>query len=72
MLYENENCGHLEELEAIINSCDTSILDDIPEETTKLSGRIVRRWWTSHGLLYATDVFCVIPEVRIFATCCDA
>jgi hypothetical protein len=51
-----------------MNCCDASILDDIPKEIAKLSSCIVRRWWTSHGLPYATDVFRVIPEVRIFAT----
>jgi hypothetical protein len=60
MLYENVNCAQLEGLEAIMNSCDAPILDDIPEEIAKLSGRIVKRWWTSHGLPYVTDVFCVV------------
>jgi hypothetical protein len=68
LLYENANCGHIEGLEAIMNSCYASILDDIPEEIGKLSGCIVRKWWGSHGLLYVIDVFHVIPEVRIFAT----
>jgi hypothetical protein len=72
MLYENVNGDHLEGLEAIMILCDASILDDIPEEIVKLSGCIVKRWWTSHGLPYVTDVFRVIPEVRVVATCCDA
>jgi hypothetical protein len=73
VLYENVNCDHLEGLETIMNSCDASILDDIPKEITKLSGRIVKRWWTSHGLPYTMIVFHVVPRgVRIFATCCSA
>jgi hypothetical protein len=71
-LYKNVDSGHIEELEAITNLCDASILDDIPEEIEKLSGRIVKRWWTSHGLPYVTDVICVVPEVRILATRYDA
>jgi hypothetical protein len=60
MLYENAKCGHVAGLEAIMNSCDASILDDIPEEIVKLSGRIVRRCWTSHGLSYVIDAFCIV------------
>jgi hypothetical protein len=51
-----------------MNSCDASLLDDIPDEIMKLSSRIVRRWWASHGLPYVTDIFCVVSKVRIFAT----
>jgi hypothetical protein len=68
MLYKNASCGHLERREAIMNSCDASLLDDIPDEIMKLSSRIVRRWWASHGLPYVTDIFCVVSKVRIFAT----
>jgi hypothetical protein len=38
----------------------------------KLSGRIVRNWWASHCLPYVTDIFRIVPEVRMFATCGDA
>jgi hypothetical protein len=71
MLYENTKCDHVAGLEAIMNSCDASIFDDIPEEIAKLSGCIVKRWWTSHGLPYVTDAFRIVPEVMMFATCCD-
>jgi hypothetical protein len=70
MLYENANCGHLEGLEAIMNSYDVSLLNDIPEEIVKFLRRIVKRWWSSHGLPYVTDVFRVVLEVRVFAACC--
>jgi hypothetical protein len=42
MMYERMNCDHLDRLEAIMNSSDASLLDDIPDEIAKLSGRIVR------------------------------
>jgi hypothetical protein len=71
MLYENTYCDHLDGLEAIMNSCDASLLNNIPDEIVKLSGRIVRKWWSSHGLPYVMDIFCVVPEVRVFITCCD-
>jgi hypothetical protein len=70
MLYENAYCGHVAGLETIMNSCDASILDVIPEVIAKLSGHITKRWWTSHGLPYVTNAFRVVPEVRMFATCC--
>jgi hypothetical protein len=69
MLYENANCGHVVGLETIMNSCDASILDVIPEVIVKLSGHIMKRWWTSHGLPYVTNAFRVVLEVRMFATC---
>jgi hypothetical protein len=70
MLYENARCSHLGGLEVIMNSCDASILDEIPDEIARLSMCIVKRWWASHGLPYMTNVFRIVLEVRIFATCC--
>jgi hypothetical protein len=68
MLYHNANCSHIEGLEAIMNSCNASILDDIPEDIGKFSGCIVWKWWALHGFPYAMDVFCIVPEVWIFVT----
>jgi hypothetical protein len=72
MLYKNANCCHIEELQTIMNSCDASILDDIPDEIGKLSEGIVRKWWALHGFLYVMELFCITPEVRMFFACCDA
>jgi hypothetical protein len=69
MHYENADCGHVEGLQTIMNSCDASILDDIPEEIEKLSRCIVRKWWASHGMPYVMELFCVTPEVRMFWDC---
>jgi hypothetical protein len=65
MLYEHASCSHLEELEAIMNSCDASILDEIPDEIARLSTLIVMRWWAFHGLPYVMDVFHVVTKVSI-------
>jgi hypothetical protein len=70
MLYENVDCNHLNGLEAIMNSSDVSLLNDMPDERAKLSRRIVKKWWSSHDLPCAMDVFCIVPEVRVFAACC--
>jgi hypothetical protein len=56
MLYKN-HCGHVEELQTIMNSCDASILDDILDEIGKLSWWIIRKWWATHGLPYIMGVF---------------
>jgi hypothetical protein len=64
MLYDND-CGHVEELQTIMNSCNASILHDIPDEIGKLSGCIVRKWWSTYGLPYVTEIFCITPEERM-------
>jgi hypothetical protein len=49
MLYENTRCHHLDGLDAIMSSCDASILGEIPDEIARLSVHIVKRLWSSHG-----------------------
>jgi hypothetical protein len=70
MLYEHGKCHHIDGLDAIMSSCNASILDEIPDEIARLTTPIVKRWWASHGLPYVTDTFCIKPEVRIFVACC--
>jgi hypothetical protein len=50
-------CHHVDDLGAIMNSCDASI-----------SALIVKRWWSSYGLPYVTEAFRVEPEVRLLIT----
>jgi hypothetical protein len=57
MLYEN-GCSHVDELQTLMNSCNASILDDIPEEIGRLAGRIVWKWWATYGLPYVTVFSC--------------
>jgi hypothetical protein len=66
MLQGQAQCRHVDRLEAIKNSCDASILDKIPNDIAKLATRIVKMWWTSHGLPYVTNAFRVELEVRLF------
>jgi hypothetical protein len=72
MLYKNVKCRHLDGLDAIMGSCDASILDEIPNEIARLATRIVKRWWSSHGLPYVIDVFHIEPELRISVVYCSA
>jgi hypothetical protein len=71
MLYENAKCRHLDRLDAIMTSCDASILDEIPNEIARLLACIIKRWWSSHGFPYVTDVFHIEPAVRISVVCCS-
>jgi hypothetical protein len=56
-LQGHAECHHVDGLDAIMSSCDGSILDEIPDDIGKLTAHIVKRWWSSHGLPYVTDVF---------------
>jgi hypothetical protein len=67
---ENAECRHLDGLDAIMSSCDASILDEIPNDIVKLAACIVKRWWASHGFPYMTNAFHVKLNVRVFVTCC--
>jgi hypothetical protein len=69
MLYEI-GCGHVEGLQAVMASCDASILEDLLDEIAKLTGRIVKKWWTEHGLPHVTDRFRITP-VAVFLHCVD-
>jgi hypothetical protein len=51
-MLEESSCGHVPELQILVASSDASMLSDIPEDIGKITGRLVRRWWTHHGLLY--------------------
>jgi hypothetical protein len=70
MLQGHALCHHVDGLDAIMSSCNASILDKIPNDITKLTVCIVKLWWTSRSLPYMTDGFCVEPEVGISIACC--
>jgi hypothetical protein len=46
MLYHN-SCEHIEVLQSIMALCDLSILEDLPEELTKLTGHLVKKRWAA-------------------------
>jgi hypothetical protein len=62
----DNGCGHVEGLQTIMSSRDASISEDPPEEITKLTGHLVRKWWVKHGLPHVTEHFHITSEVRIF------
>jgi hypothetical protein len=47
-----EGCEHLPELKKLVLSCDASVLQDFPMETGQITKKLMKNWWTKHGLLY--------------------
>jgi hypothetical protein len=68
MLQGHTECRHINGLGAIMNSCDASILDEVPDDIAKLSICIIKRWLSLYGLPYVTKAFRVEPEVRLVIT----
>jgi hypothetical protein len=65
MLRGHTNYHHIDGLGAVMNSCDASILDEVPDDIAKLSTRIIKRWWSSYGLPYVTEAFRIELAVRL-------
>jgi hypothetical protein len=68
MLQGHAKCHHIDGLGAIMNSYDASIFDEVLDNIAKLSAHIVKRWWSSYGMPYVTEAFCVESEVRLLIT----
>jgi hypothetical protein len=66
MLQEHAQCSQVEGLETIMAACDASIFDEVPNDISKLSLRVVKNWWSSYGLPYVLEAVCIEPEVRLF------
>jgi hypothetical protein len=47
-----EGCEHLPEVKKLAFSCDASVLHDFPVETGQIAKKLVKNWWTKHGLPY--------------------
>jgi hypothetical protein len=47
-----EGCEHLPELKRLAHSYDASVLRDFPVETGRIAKKLVKNWWTKHGLPY--------------------
>jgi hypothetical protein len=45
-----EWCEHLLELKKLALSYDASVLQDFPMETGRIAKKLVKNWWTKHGL----------------------
>jgi hypothetical protein len=63
-LYDS-SCEHLERLQSIMALCDASILEDLSLELSKLTCRIVQKWWAEHDLHDVANHLCRELEVSI-------
>jgi hypothetical protein len=66
MLQEHTQCSHVARVEGIMSAYDAFIFDNVPADILKISARIVKKWWTSYGLPYVTEVSHFRAEVRFF------
>jgi hypothetical protein len=55
-----------------MTSCDASILEDLPPELLKLTDRIMKIWWSEHGLANVASRLRREQEVSVFLTSYDA
>jgi hypothetical protein len=49
-----------------MTTCDASIFDDVPADILKISARMIKKWWSSYGPPYVTEVSHVRLEVKFF------
>jgi hypothetical protein len=49
-MLNNEGCQELSRHYGLTTSSDASTVQDVPDDMRKLVGRIMRRWWKTHGL----------------------
>jgi hypothetical protein len=67
MMLAGVECGHLSELKKLALSCDVSVLHNVTDDLSKIARKLVRYWWTEHGLSYCMQK--VVEENRVsFAT----
>jgi hypothetical protein len=50
-----EGCEHLLKLKKLTLSCDASLLKDFPEDLGRIAKKLVKNWWTKHGLPYCVQ-----------------
>jgi hypothetical protein len=52
LMLVGEGCEHLSELKKLALSYDALVLRDFPVETGRIAKKLVKNWWTKHGLPY--------------------
>jgi hypothetical protein len=63
-----EGCKHLPELKELVLSCNALVLQDFPREIGWIAKRLVKNWWTKHGLSYCMQK--IEEENRVSFTTC--
>jgi hypothetical protein len=46
------DCKQLPELKKLALSCDAWLLQDVPDDLGRIAKKLVKNWWTNHGLSY--------------------
>jgi hypothetical protein len=47
-----EGCEHVLELKKLALSCDASLIQEFPTDVAWTARKLVKHWWTNHGLPY--------------------
>jgi hypothetical protein len=47
-----EGCEHVSELKKLALSCDASLIQEFPTDVARTVRKLVKHWWTNHGLSY--------------------
>jgi hypothetical protein len=47
-----EGCEHVPELKKLALSCDASLIQKFPADVGQMARKLVKHWWTNHGLPY--------------------
>jgi hypothetical protein len=47
-----EGCEHVSELKKLALSCDASLIQEFPADVGQMVRKLVKHWWTNHGLPY--------------------
>jgi hypothetical protein len=51
-MFSGVECGHLPELRKLALSREASLLHNVPDILSKTTWKLVKHWWTKHGLPY--------------------
>jgi hypothetical protein len=47
-----EGYEHVSELKKLSLSCDASLIQEFPTDVGRMARKLVKHWWTNHGLPY--------------------
>jgi hypothetical protein len=47
-----EGCEHVLEFKRLALSCDASLIQEFPKDVGRMARKLVKHWWTNHGLPY--------------------
>jgi hypothetical protein len=54
-IFVGHGCKHLHGLKELALCCDASVLQDLPKGIGRISKKLVKNWWTKHGLPFSKN-----------------